>query len=92
MWADAIIPITPSVQTGTDGQGQPTYAPKPGYSVTTTNDVLAATPAAATYQVAPPLNNVWAGDDPNNPTFTVELCFPDEATAQSILAAFWTIP
>jgi len=47
-------------------------------------------PAFAAYQVAPPLNRVWSGDDPTSPTLTVELQFPDLATAQSVLAGLWT--
>jgi hypothetical protein len=91
-WAGNVMPISPSVQTGTDANGNPVYAPKPGYRLIATPDVLSNTPAAAQYQVAAPLDGVWAGDDPANPTQTVELCFPDQATAEVTLSAYWTPP
>lgn len=85
-----IQPISPTVQTGTDVQGNPIYAPKSGYCLIATPDVLVNTPAAAADQVHAPLDGVWAGDDPANPMKTVEICFADQATAQSVLAAYWT--
>lgn len=42
----------------------------------------------APYRVTPttPLQRVWAGDNPANPQWTVALVFPDQATANSVLA------
>lgn len=41
------------------------------------------------YLVDPPFPRVWAGDDPNNPQWTVCANFPDEATAESVRAAIF---
>jgi hypothetical protein len=43
--------------------------------------------AWAQYQTAPPLSRVYSGDDPANPTQTIELQFADEPTAQAALAS-----
>jgi hypothetical protein len=56
-----------------------------GYHLNCAQSVLDATPAAAPYVVVPqsPVC-VWAG------AVTVFLKFPDAATAQSVLANYWT--
>jgi hypothetical protein len=57
-----------------------------GVHINAAPSVLSATPAAAQYVVSPasPVC-VWAGNVP-----TVFFKFPDQATAQSVLAAYWT--
>jgi len=42
------------------------------------------------YRTIPPLNRVYSGDDPSDPRSTIELVFPDEATAQTVLSSLWT--
>lgn len=57
-------------------------------------DFRTARPELADYLVEPAsLQRVFAGDeDPSNPQLTVALRFPDEATAQLVLAplGYWT--
>jgi len=46
----------------------------------------ALTPEMEPYRVIPSaMQNVWAGDDPEAPEWTVALRFPDQATADSVL-------
>ncbi len=46
----------------------------------------ALTEGMAPYKVIPSvMQNVWAGDDPEAPEWTVALRFPDQATADSVL-------
>lgn len=72
-------------RTGTDAKGLPTFsAGTPAYEVILTPDQMQ--PGWEKYRVAAPLDRVWAGDDPANPKLTVELRFPDEATAKAALA------
>lgn len=87
-WKSDIIEITaPPVR---DADGQPTGAVQPGYRLNTTHPIFDAVPAIAPYRVTPAhMLDVWAGDDPNAPTITVALLFPDQATAQAVLAAYW---
>ena len=74
----------------TDAQGQwVPNAPAPGVHYTTD----AASFAAAETVLGPyravhawPLQNVLAGDDPAKPTMTVPLVFPDQATADAVIA------
>lgn len=49
---------------------------------------LAAHPELGPYVVLPshPLQSVWAGDVPEAPQWTVSLRFPDQKTADAILA------
>jgi TctA family transporter len=57
-----------------------------GVHINAAQSVLDATPAAKAYVVSPasPVC-VWAGSVP-----TVFFKFPDQATAQSVLSAYWT--
>ena len=88
------------VQSGVDANGYPTYTGNPGtpgYDVILDTSVvmpllLSGSIAWLQYQVKPPLTRTWSGDDPTNPTQTIELQFPDLATAQSVLPSFWAVP
>ena len=56
----------------------------PGYHVNVTPDEM--TPELEAFRVEPnPLRQVWAGDDPANPQWTVPLRFADEAGARAVL-------
>lgn len=59
------------------------YDYRPGFDVILRPDLMQS--AWSSYQVAAPLTRVWIGDDPSSPTLTVQLQFPDEATALSVL-------
>lgn len=63
-------------------QGQPV----PGYHVNTTTADLAEHPELEPFVVTPStMRRVWAGDDPENPQWTVALKFEDEAEARKVL-------
>jgi hypothetical protein len=54
-----------------------------------TPELLDEYPALAAYQVNPsPLERVWAGDDPADPTLTVALRFDTAEEAGTALAPF----
>ena len=58
----------------------------PGYHVNTTVADLAEHPELEQFVVQPSaLRRVWAGDDPENPQWTVALKFADEAEARAVL-------
>ena len=58
----------------------------PGYHVNTTVADLAEHPELEQFVVQPSaLRRVWAGDDPENPQWTVALKFDDEAHAKEVL-------
>lgn len=58
----------------------------PGYHVNTTVADLAEHPELEPFVVKPSsLRRVWAGDDPDNPQWTVALKFADEAEARAVL-------
>lgn len=42
------------------------------------------------HQVTPPLTRTWGGDDPNEPTDTVQLAFADEEAARAALPELWS--
>lgn len=55
----------------------------PGFHV---NIVAPCPPELEAYRVDPsPLRRVWAGDDPENPQWTVPLRFADETEALTLL-------
>ena len=58
----------------------------PGYHVNTTVADLAEHPELEPFVVVPSiLRRVWAGDDPENPQWTVALKFTDEDEARAVL-------
>ena len=58
----------------------------PGYHVNTTVADLAEHPELEPFVVVPStMRRVWAGDDPENPQWTVALKFADEAEARAVL-------
>lgn len=71
-----------------DATGAETADLAPGVHYKTTTADLAANSALQPYVVTPshPLQSVWAGDQPETPTWTVSLRFPDQATADAVLA------
>ena len=58
----------------------------PGYHVNTTTADLAEHPELEAFRVFPSqMRRVFAGDDPENPQWTVALKFADEAEARKVL-------
>lgn len=81
--ADGQPNVTGVTQTGTDDQGVPIMsAGTPGYDVIIDPAIIPILPEWTQYAVNPP-TRVWAGVE------TVQLQFPDEATAKSVLAGLW---
>jgi len=70
-----------------DAEGvRPVTGYVPGYHVNTTVADLAEHPELEAFVVVPTtLRRVWAGDDPEDPTWTVALKFADEAEALKVL-------
>jgi hypothetical protein len=81
------VPVygTPTIDPVTGESVAVIVGTEPGFHLNTVQSVIDACPAAAQYVVAPasPVT-VWAGSP------TVFLKLPDEATAKSVLAAYWT--
>jgi hypothetical protein len=85
--AGIAVPIygTPTVDPVTGASVPVITGFDPFFHLNAAQSVLDATPAAAQYVVSPasPVC-VWAG------AATVFFKFPDQATAQTVLAAYWT--
>ncbi|MDB5459527.1 MAG: hypothetical protein JWO72_1268 [Caulobacteraceae bacterium] len=71
------------------GEAITTCTPSLGVHYETDPATLAASPALQPYVVTPTtrLQSVWAGDDAENPKWTVSLVFPDQATADAVVRA-----
>lgn len=66
--------------------GDLTDQPALGLHYTADEETMAAHPELEPFRVAPAaLQNVWAGDDPQAPAWTVPLRFPDDLTAAVFL-------
>lgn len=69
-----------------DEAGELTDQLSEGVHYTTDEATMAARPELEPFRVTPAhLQNVWAGDNPEAPTWTVPLRFPDELTAAVFL-------
>ena len=64
----------------------PVMTEVPGFHVNITAADLEEFPEVAAWRVQPQsLRRVWAGDDPENPTYTVALQFADRAEYEEVM-------